>query len=63
MMTILITVLYNYMDITDALNLQDSEDFMFLPSNTKFEKIKIYIRIYLIYEKSPNIDIQLNFYN
>ena len=53
--TILIAVLYNYMDATDVLNLQRFRRLHVLSFQSKFEKISIYIRIYLIYEKSPNI--------
>ena len=40
MMTILITVLYNYMDITDVLNLQRFRRLHVLSFQSKFQKKK-----------------------
>ena len=45
MMAILITVLYNYMDITDVLNLLRFRILLVLSFQYKIEKIRIYIRI------------------
>ena len=61
--TILITVLYNYMDITDVLNLQRFRRLHVLSFQSNFEKISIYIGYILYIEKSPNIDLFINFYN
>ena len=45
MMTILTAVLYNYMDITDVLNLQRFRRLHVLSFQSKFPKKRIYIRI------------------
>ena len=52
---VLITVLYNYMDATDVLNLQRFRKLHVLSFQSKFEKIGIYIGYILYIEKSPNI--------
>ena len=61
--TILIPVLYNYMDATDVLNLQRFRRLPVLSFQSNFEKIGIYIGYILYIEKSPNIDLFINFYN
>ena len=50
-----IAVLYNYMDITDVLNLQRFRRLHVLSFQSNFEKISIYIGYILYIEKSPNI--------
>ena len=59
--TILITVLYNYMDVTDVLNLQRFRRLHVLSFQSNFEKISIYIGYILYIEKSPNISFPIGF--
>ncbi len=61
--TILITVLYNYTDVTGVLNLQRFRRLHVLSFQSKFEKISIYIGYIIYIEKSLNISFPIGFYN